>query len=157
GAAQFVTTTLGGSTRAGSEAGARLSGTTLSATATSTNSTAGTTNVSASFVGVSLLGGSGAKLTSNVTQATDASLGGTITLTGAAALNASSTTFSTARNDNLSVSGLSIPVLDLTANLAGATAAGVADGGRLTAGSLSAIATGTATSTANTRFIGFSL
>ena len=87
GAAQTVTTNLGGSTGAGSDTGAKLSGTSLTASATSTNSQAGHNDVCASFVGVTvLLGGSVPTLTSNVTQSTDASLGGNIQLSGAASL-----------------------------------------------------------------------
>ena len=157
GAAQFVTTNLGGTTKAGSETGAKLFGTTLSATATSTNGGATHDDVSASFVGVSFLGGSGAKLSSNVTQSTDSSLGGMITLSGAAMLTATSTSYSIARNSNVSVSGLSITVLDIIASLAGTTTAGVADSGTLTAASLTATATGNATATAETIFKGFSV
>ena len=157
GAEQHVTTTLGGTTRAGSESGAGLRGTSLRATAISRNSGAGHDDVSASFVDVSLLGGSGATLASSVTQSTDASLGGVITLSGGAVLDARSDTYSTARNSNVAVSGLSITLLDVNASLAGSTTAGVADGGRVTASSLTGTATGNATAIAETRFVGFSI
>ncbi len=157
GAAEFVTTNLNGSTTAGADSGTSLHGTTLTATAHSTNSSPGHTDVSASFVGVSLLGGTGAALTSNVTQATDASLGGTIVLSGGANLNANSTTYSTATNDNVSVGGLSISVLNIAANLGGSTTAGVLAGGQLTASSLSATADGTDNASAITHFVGISV
>jgi Ca2+-binding RTX toxin-like protein len=156
-AAQLITSNMGGITRAGSENGATLKGTSLTVTVISNNGNALLDNVSASFVGVSAMGGAGARLVSNVTQITDASLGGNITLSGAAILNATSNTFSIARNSNVAVSGLSITILNVTASLAGSTTAGVADSGTLNAASLWATARGNATSISQTRFTGFSL
>ena len=154
GAAETVTTNLGGSTTTGSDSGVTLHGTSLTATATSHDSSAGHTNVSASFVSVSLLGGSGVTLSSNVTQDTDASLGGTIVLSGAANLGATSTTYSTATNDNVAAGGLNISVLNIAANLGGSTTAGVLANGQLTAASLSVTANGTTTASASDSFVG---
>src|SRR5262249_30206738 len=84
-------------------------------------------------------------------------LGGKIFLSGAATLGATSTTYATANNDNVTVSLLHISVLNVSSNLGGSTTSGVADGGHLTAASLSATSNGTATSSASTHFIGVAL
>src|SRR6202007_2028557 len=82
---QHETSDVAGSTSAGSTGGT-LHGTTLGATAMSTNTSTGPVD----FTGVTAFGGNGVTVTSDVTQSTSASLGGTIILTGAATLGASS-------------------------------------------------------------------
>ena len=154
GAAQYVTTNLGGSTTAGSTTGATLHAPSLSATATSTNDT----SAAMSFVGVSLVGGSGTQLTTNVTQQTSALIGGNITINGPITLAATSSTHSVAANDNVNLTvAASVTIVDVHSQLAGTTSAGVADDGSVAASSLTATANGDAVSSATTRFVGFSL
>ena len=129
---------MSGTTAAGSTGGT-LHGTTLTATAHSTNTSTATVD----FVGVTVFGGNGVNVTSAVTQATSAALGGTVDLTGAATLSATSDSTSDAENTTVAVGVISVSILDLDAELHGATTAGVADAGHVEAASMNATATAT--------------
>jgi len=77
--------------------------------------------------------------------------------TGAATLNAISTSNSTATGHAVSVSGVSVNIANINASTAGATRASVGDGATVTAGSLALTATGTETPKASNSFTGVSL
>src|SRR5207253_8183582 len=64
--------------------------------------------------------------------------------------------FPTRRSSDL-ISAVSLSLMDVQANLAGSTMAGVAAGGTFRAASLTATATGDAVAFARTFFIGFSI
>src|SRR5205085_992199 len=125
------TSQVNGSTSAGSSGGT-FHGTSLDATAHSTN----TSTASIDFVGVTAFGGNGVTITSDVFQQTSSALGGTVVLTGAATLGATSDSTSSASNTTVTVSAVSVSILNLDAELHGATTAGVSDGGHVEAASL---------------------
>src|SRR5262249_47349282 len=133
--------------------GGTFHGTTLDSTAHSTNSSTATID----FVGVTVFGGNGVTITSDVQQQTSSALGGTVILSGAATLAATSDSTSTASNTNVTVSAVSVSIMTLDAELHGSPTAGVADFGHVEAASMNATATGNATSSATIVFVGVSI
>src|SRR5262249_27607693 len=150
---QQITSQVAGSTSAGSSGGT-FHGTTLDATAHSTNNSTATID----FVGVTVFGGNGVTITSDVQQQTSSALGGTIILSGAATLNATSDSHSTATNTTVALSvGINVSILNLDAELHRGTTARVADNGHVEAASLGATATGNATANGTIHFVGVSI
>ena len=128
----------------------------LSATSTG-NATATATG---NLVVVAVGGGFGSTTNSSLTQTTDSRIGNNAMVSlggGAASLSATGNATSAASDSAVSVSGVDVSVVNLSASTAGGVHAFVGDGTTFTGGSLNLSATGTQTPTVSNSFVSVTL
>ena len=154
-AALKVNATLAGSTTAGVADNGVLSASALTATSIGTATSTAQTN----FVGVSFGSGNGSTTSSLLSQTVDARIGkgAVVTLgSGTATLTATGTATSTASTSGVTVAGVEVGVMNISASTAGSVNAFIGDGATVTAGSVALSATGTQTPTVSSSFVGVS-